>query len=159
MNLCTKAYNSDHVILFQNMSKILVHRRPWRDSKLWLVCDLVGGKIVDMEWEICEIVSLCAKPLEQESFAKKIDAMEGIIACMWNALFTHWATRRRFGGWGNWFWWCRNVHQWDARSLRSNNRCLQEITKQKHLQRGSGVEPAKHPPKVKSENAFTTLEC
>ena len=24
---------------------------------------------------------------------------------------------------------------------------------------GSGVEPAKYPPKVKSENAFTTLEC
>ena len=32
-------------------------------------------------------------------------------------------------------------------------------TAQKHLQRGSGVEPAKYPPKVKSENAFTTLEC
>ena len=25
--------------------------------------------------------------------------------------------------------------------------------------RGTGVEPAKHPQKVKSENAFTTLEC
>ena len=25
--------------------------------------------------------------------------------------------------------------------------------------KGTGVEPAKHPPKVKSENAFTTLEC
>ena len=24
---------------------------------------------------------------------------------------------------------------------------------------GSGVEPAKYPPKVKSENIFTTLEC
>ena len=24
---------------------------------------------------------------------------------------------------------------------------------------GSGVEPAKYPPKVKSENVFTTLEC
>ena len=24
---------------------------------------------------------------------------------------------------------------------------------------GSGVEPAKYPPKVKSENALTTLEC
>ena len=34
-----------------------------------------------------------------------------------------------------------------------------ERTAQKHLQRGSGVEPAKHLPKVKSENAFTTLEC
>ena len=32
-------------------------------------------------------------------------------------------------------------------------------TAQKHLQRGFGVEPAKYPPKVKSENAFTTLEC
>ena len=29
----------------------------------------------------------------------------------------------------------------------------------KSLQRGSGVEPAKYPPKVKSENALTTLEC
>ena len=29
----------------------------------------------------------------------------------------------------------------------------------KRLQRGSGVEPAKYPPKVKSENALTTLEC
>ena len=25
--------------------------------------------------------------------------------------------------------------------------------------KGTGAEPAKHPPKVKSENAFTTLEC
>ena len=24
---------------------------------------------------------------------------------------------------------------------------------------GSGVEPTKYPPKVKSENVFTTLEC
>ena len=24
---------------------------------------------------------------------------------------------------------------------------------------GSGVDPAKYPPKVKSENVFTTLEC
>ena len=32
-------------------------------------------------------------------------------------------------------------------------------TAQKYLQRGSGVEPAKYPSKVKSENAFTTLEC
>ena len=30
----------------------------------------------------------------------------------------------------------------------------------KSLQKGgSGVEPAKYPPKVKSENALTTLEC
>ena len=28
------------------------------------------------------IVSLCAEPLEQELFAGKIEAMEGIIACM-----------------------------------------------------------------------------
>ena len=36
-----------------------------------------------------------------------------------------------------------------------------ESTKiQKHLQKGgSGVEPAKYPLKVKSENVFTTLEC
>ena len=27
------------------------------------------------------------------------------------------------------------------------------------FKRGSGVEPAKYPPKVKSENALTTLEC
>ena len=46
---------------------------PWRDSELWSVCDLVGGKIVDMEWEICEIVSLSAEPLEQELFAGKIE--------------------------------------------------------------------------------------
>ena len=32
-------------------------------------------------------------------------------------------------------------------------------TTRKHLQRGSGVGPVKYPPKVKSENAFTTLEC
>ena len=38
---------------------------------------------------------------------------------------------------------------------------MSESTKiQKHLQKGgSGVEPAKYPPKVKSENVFTTLEC
>ena len=24
----------------------------------------------------------------------------------------------------NQYWWCRNVHQWGTRSLRSNNRCL-----------------------------------
>ena len=36
-----------------------------------------------------------------------------------------------------------------------------ESTKiQKHLQKGgSSAEPAKYPPKVKSENVFTTLEC
>ena len=36
--------------------------------------------------------------------------------------------------------------------------CLQKRTKQEHLTEGIGVEPAKHPPKVKS-NLFTTLEC
>ena len=29
--------------------------------------------------------------------------------------------------------------------------CLQKRTTQKHLTEGTGVEPAKHPPKVKSE--------
>ena len=31
------------------------------------------------------------------------------------------------------------------------NRCLQKRTTQKHLTEGTGVEPAKHPLKVKSE--------
>ena len=40
----------------------------------------------------------------------------------------------------------------------------QPVPENKRAQRkafkgGSGVEPAKYPPKVKSENAFTTLEC
>ena len=35
---------------------------------------------------------------------------------------------------------------------------LQKRTKQEHLTEGTGVEPAKHPLKVKS-NLFTTLEC
>ena len=47
-------------------------------------------------------------------------------------------------------WWCRKVHQWDARSLRSNSH-LQKRRKYEHLTEGTGVEPAKHPPKVKSE--------
>ena len=33
----------------------------------------------------------------------------------------------------------------------ARGRCLQERTTQNHLQGGTGVEPAKHPPKVKSE--------
>ena len=36
---------------------------------------------------------------------------------------------------------------------------LQKRTKQEHLTEGTGVEPAKYPPKVKSEIFFTTLEC
>ena len=32
-------------------------------------------------------------------------------------------------------------------------------TQRKAFKGGSGVEPAKYPPKVKSENALTTLEC
>ena len=32
-------------------------------------------------------------------------------------------------------------------------------TRRKAFKGGSGVEPAKYPPKVKSENALTTLEC
>ena len=40
----------------------------------------------------------------------------------------------------------------------------QPVPENKKVQRkafkeGSGVEPAKYPPKVKSENALTTLEC
>ena len=40
----------------------------------------------------------------------------------------------------------------------------QPMPENKKIQRkafkgGSGVEPAKYPPKVKSENALTTLEC
>ena len=38
-------------------------------------------------------------------------------------------------------------------------RCLQKRTTQKHLTEGTGVGPAKNPPKVKSEIFFTTLEC
>ena len=34
-----------------------------------------------------------------------------------------------------------------------------ENTKTPSKKGGSGVEPAKYPPKVKSENVFTTLEC
>ena len=33
----------------------------------------------------------------------------------------------------------------------ARSRCLQKRTKQEHLTEGAGVEPAKHPPKVKSE--------
>ena len=33
----------------------------------------------------------------------------------------------------------------------ARSRCLQKRTTQKHLTEGTGVEPAKHPPKVKSE--------
>ena len=33
----------------------------------------------------------------------------------------------------------------------ARSRCLQKRTTQKHLTGGIGVEPAKHPPKVKSE--------
>ena len=38
---------------------------------------------------------------------------------------------------------------------------IPEIRKHKEnaFKGGSGVEPAKYPPKVKSENALTTLEC
>ena len=40
----------------------------------------------------------------------------------------------------------------------------QPVPENKKVQRnafqgGSGVEPAKYPPKVKSENVLTTLEC
>ena len=33
----------------------------------------------------------------------------------------------------------------------ARNRCLQRRTTQEHLTEDAGVEPAKHPPKVKSE--------
>ena len=33
----------------------------------------------------------------------------------------------------------------------ARSRCLQKITTQKHLTEGTGVEPGKYPPKVKSE--------
>ena len=46
------------------------------------------------------------------------------------------------------------MHDPCARSRR-----LQKRTTQKHLTEGTGVGPAKHPPKVKSEIFFTTLEC
>ena len=41
---------------------------------------------------------------------------------------------------------------------RTTGAWKQESTK-KRLLRGSGVEPAKYPPKVESENVLTTLEC
>ena len=41
----------------------------------------------------------------------------------------------------------------------ARSRCLQKRTTQKHLTEGTGVGPAKHPLKVKSEIFFTTLEC
>ena len=41
----------------------------------------------------------------------------------------------------------------------ARSRCLQKGTTQKHLTEGTGVGPAKHPPKVKSEIFVTTLEC
>ena len=41
----------------------------------------------------------------------------------------------------------------------AHSRCLQKRTRQKLLTEGTGVGPAKHPPKVKSEIFFTTLEC
>ena len=41
----------------------------------------------------------------------------------------------------------------------AHSRCLQKRTTQKHLTEGTGVGPAKNPPKVKSEIFFTTLEC
>ena len=47
-------------------------------------------------------------------------------------------------------WWCRKVHQWDARSLRSFPLPTRE-NNTKTPPEGAGVEPAKHPPKVKSE--------
>ena len=49
-------------------------------------------------------------------------------------------------------------HSDDAKKFTSEmhdpcacSRCLQKRTTQKHLTWGTGVEPAKHPPKVKSE--------
>ena len=41
----------------------------------------------------------------------------------------------------------------------ARSHCLQKRTTQKHLTEGTGVGPAKNPPKVKSEIFFTTLEC
>ena len=34
-----------------------------------------------------------------------------------------------------------------------------KVQKKNTFKGGSGVEPAKYPPKFKSENVFTTLEC
>ena len=39
----------------------------------------------------------------------------------------------------------------EMHDLCARSRCLQKRTTQKHLTGGTGVEPIKHPPKVKSE--------
>ena len=47
-------------------------------------------------------------------------------------------------------WWGHKSHQWEARSLCLKSH-LHKRRKQEHLAEGTGVEPAKYPPKVKLE--------
>ena len=55
-------------------------------------------------------------------------------------------------------WWCRNAHQWDARPLHSNNRCLKIGKCKKHLQKGGPVWSRPNTLRRLSQKTFLQLQ-